>query len=66
MSEGENRADDGSSGVEDIEANSVKSVNPVNCPHANVEETETHDSYVNRQCRDCGTWLPCRPMEQRT
>jgi len=46
-SEGENMADDGSSGVEDIEANSVKSVNPVTCLHATVVETPTHDSYVN-------------------
>jgi putative DNA primase/helicase len=40
--------------------NPVNPVNPVTlCPHNEVEETPTSDGYVNRQCRDCGEWLPC-------
>ena len=61
--EGETGEDKGSSGVENIEANSVNLVNPVNCPHANVEETETHDGYVNRTCRTCRENLGCRKGE---
>jgi hypothetical protein len=34
------------------------------CPHNNVAETTTHDGYINRQCRSCGTWLECRRQEQ--
>ncbi len=39
-------------------------VSPAVCPHANVEETPTHDGFLNRQCRDCGTPLQCRPQDQ--
>ena len=54
----------GSSGVEGIESNPVNPVNPVDCPHTNVVETLTHDGYINRACRDCGTPLQCRKQEQ--
>jgi hypothetical protein len=37
----------------------VYSVYPVDCPHNNVEETATHDGYINRQCRGCGQLLLC-------
>jgi hypothetical protein len=33
------------------------------CPHDTVEETRTSDGYVNRQCRDCGEWLPCQKVK---
>ena len=62
--EGENGEEKDNRGVEGIEGNSVKSVNPVDCFHTNVAERTTHDGYVNRQCRDCGTPLPCRRQEQ--
>jgi putative DNA primase/helicase len=39
--------------------NAVHPVHPVHCSHHNIRETSTHDGYVNRQCRDCGEWLPC-------
>jgi putative DNA primase/helicase len=39
--------------------NAVHPVHPVCCQHGNVIETPTSDGYVNRQCRDCGKWLPC-------
>jgi putative DNA primase/helicase len=61
----ENPGSNGEAEVENIEGNSVHSVHPVDCPHNNVEKTATHDGYVNRQCRDCGMWLPCRPAEQK-
>jgi len=33
---------------------------PLPCQHDDVEETETHDGYLNRKCRRCGDWLPCK------
>jgi hypothetical protein len=30
------------------------------CQHGDVAETLTFDGHVNRQCRECGEWLPCR------
>jgi hypothetical protein len=36
---------------------------PATCPHDTVEETRTSDGYVNRQCRDCGEWLPCQKVK---
>jgi hypothetical protein len=33
------------------------------CPHDTVEKTRTSDGYVNRQCRDCGEWLPCQKVK---
>ena len=32
---------------------------PTTCPHTDIDETRTQDGYINRQCRDCGDWLPC-------
>ena len=39
--------------------NLVNPVNPVNCPHTNIQEFSTHDGYTNRQCKLCKVWLPC-------
>lgn len=36
---------------------------PADCPHLDVEETPTHDGYVNRTCRTCGANLGCRKAE---
>jgi len=30
------------------------------CQHGDVAEILTFDGFVNRQCRACGEWLPCR------
>jgi putative DNA primase/helicase len=50
---------EGSSSIYPKGENPVNPVNPVNCPHHNIQETTTYDGYVNRQCRDCGAYLPC-------
>jgi len=36
------------------------------CSHPvdQVTETPTFDGYLNRQCRQCGEWLPCRKAGQ--
>jgi hypothetical protein len=38
-------------------------VDPSDCFHQDVEETPTHDGYVNLTCRTCGKNLDCRKME---
>jgi hypothetical protein len=30
------------------------------CSHPDVEESETADGFMNRRCRVCNEWLPCR------
>jgi hypothetical protein len=42
-----------------------KPVAPAVCAHQDVEETPTFDGYLNRQCRQCGEWLPCRRGEPK-
>lgn len=62
--EEENHKEESSRGVKKISGNPVYPVHPVDCPHANVDESPpTHDEHVNRQCRDCGEWLTCRKAE---
>jgi len=34
----------------------------LSCPHTNIQETPTFDGFINRQCRDCGEWLPCQKV----
>jgi len=34
------------------------------CQHDQVAETPTFDGYVNRRCRACGEWLPCRRADR--
>jgi hypothetical protein len=61
-------AEAGGESVKQDRRNPVNPVNPVNqggqCTHPDVAETPTHDGYVNRQCKLCGAWLPCRKAEQ--
>ena len=35
------------------------------CTHERIEETQTHDGFINRKCRDCEAWLPCRKPEEQ-
>ncbi len=41
------------------------SVEPAVCAHADVEEAPTFDGYLNRQCRQCREWLPCRRVDAK-
>jgi hypothetical protein len=45
---------------------SVTSVPSVTtCQHANVDEKDTFDGYVNRVCHDCGATLGCREKGEK-
>ncbi len=37
---------------------------PTDCPHLDIEETQTFDGYINRRCRSCGQDFPCRKAEK--
>ena len=62
-----NRGDDGKTpenAASDDDGAKFPLHSAADCEHPDVEETLTHDGYVNRQCRQCGEDLPCRKLER--